>query len=227
MPARGVTAGRDSRRVDLLDPGEVVDCGGDVFEGPRPASALLADAAKLDVPGSDAAPGEIVSEWGHQRPVPAAAPEAAVDEHDAGPRSSLAGGQVEVRDGVWVVAVREARRRWRLVLNRHKGCQASSARFRVSAATSAPTSRERTHTSGPRPADSRGVTRIGNSLRTASPTRATEGAWLTWRSYRAGARRNRGVDGGSERRSPPLRPRSTQPPRNVIVLKLTILPAPS
>src|SRR6187200_1690499 len=120
MPARGVTAGRDSRRVDLLDPGEVVDCGGGVFEGPRPASALLADTAKLDVPGSDAAPGEIVSEWGHQRPVPAA-----VDEHDAGPRSSLAGGQVEVRDGVWVVAVREARRRWRLVLNRHKGCQAS------------------------------------------------------------------------------------------------------
>src|SRR6185295_7909803 len=59
VPARGVTAGRDPRLVDLLDVGEVVDRGGDVLERPRPAAALLADAPKLDVPGGDAAPGEV------------------------------------------------------------------------------------------------------------------------------------------------------------------------
>jgi hypothetical protein len=84
-----VAARRDARRVDLLDRGQAIDGGRDIRERPRPAAAFVPDAPELDVPRNDPAPHRVVRERVHQRPVPPAAPEAAVDEHDTRLRTAF------------------------------------------------------------------------------------------------------------------------------------------
>ena len=108
-----VTARDDTARVDVVEVGQSVEGGRDVVERAGPPTARLPDAPVLDVPGGDPAPGEVVRERRHQRAIPPRAPEASVQEHDAGPWPALGRGQVEVRDLIGVVAVREARRRRR------------------------------------------------------------------------------------------------------------------
>ena len=109
VPARRVTARHDARRVDRIEPCQMVDRSGDVEERPGPAAALLPDAAILDVPGGDSRRGERGCEPGHQRSVPAVAPEAAVDQDDDRKRA-CAGGQVQIRD---VIGMEPVPHRWR------------------------------------------------------------------------------------------------------------------
>jgi hypothetical protein len=69
--------------VDVRNAPQRVDGLRDVLEGARPAAAVLPHSAVLDVPAGETAPGEVERERRHQRPIPALAPEAAVQEHDA------------------------------------------------------------------------------------------------------------------------------------------------
>jgi hypothetical protein len=79
----------DPLEVDRrLDGGEEVDSRSDVQERLRPTAAVP-DAPVLEVPGCEAVYGEILAEPGHQRPVVARPPVAAVDDDDDRVRSAL------------------------------------------------------------------------------------------------------------------------------------------
>jgi hypothetical protein len=89
MSSRAVPDRADSLEVHWrLDGGEKVDSRSDVEERLRPAAAVP-DAPVLEIPGSEAAPGEVLAEPRHQRPVVARPPVTAVDDHDDRVRSAL------------------------------------------------------------------------------------------------------------------------------------------
>ena len=123
-PDGEVTAGRVTARdhtewVDVVEVGQPIEGRSDVVERAGPPTARLTDAPELDVPGSDPPPGEVVRERRHQRAIPPGAPEAPVEEHDAGPGPAVGRGQVQVRNLVGMLAVRDAGR-GRLVVIHHE-----------------------------------------------------------------------------------------------------------
>ena len=119
MAAGGVTTAHDALRVDRRDIGQMVDGEGDILERPGPPAVGLTHPSVLDVPCREPPGREIDGERRHQSPIPACAPEPAVDQHDARPRPAVPRGKMEIADLVGVRAVGDARRGRSLASRRH------------------------------------------------------------------------------------------------------------
>ena len=133
VPSRRVAEGDDAGAVDLVELGDLVDRGGGVCQRSGPATAGLADAPVLDVPGGDSPAREVMRERRHQGAIPPPLPEAPVDQDDCRPWP-FTEREVKVADLIGVVAVRDLTGRRKLA-RRHP--QASRWRRREIASSNA------------------------------------------------------------------------------------------
>ena len=87
----------------------------DIFKGSGPSAAGIADATVLNVPGCDAGLLERVAKVPGVSEIVFGAPVAAVDEEDDWMRA-FSGGNANVNELIWVLAVRNAQIRPRRLL---------------------------------------------------------------------------------------------------------------